>query len=202
MNKLFLLFFITCISAVCFCYAQPEDTKMSKADKAHPTVLMKTSMGDIIIELYPEKAPITVKNFLQYAQEGFFNHTIFHRVIPNFMVQGGGFTKDMKQKATHAQIQNEADNGLKNERGTLAMARTSDVNSATAQFFINSVNNSFLDFKDKTTRGYGYCVFGKVIDGMAIVDKMGQAKTSTQGAYENVPVTPIEIIDVTILTAK
>lgn len=197
MNNICVLFLICCMSVASLGFSEPKDDDMNKP-AAHPIVLVKTTMGDIKIELYEDKAPITVKNFLTYAKEGFYNHTIFHRVIPGFMIQGGGFTKDMRQKPTHATIQNEAENGLKNEKGTIAMARTSDVNSATAQFFINGANNSFLDFKDKSSRGYGYCVFGKVIDGMPIVEKIIQAKTSTQGGHENVPVTPIEITAVTV----
>lgn len=173
-------------------YAMDQKTK-------YPIVLMKTSMGDIKIELYPDKAPDTVSNFLLYVKEGHYKGTIFHRVIPKFMIQGGGFTKDMKQKPTKAPIKNEADNGLKNEKGTIAMARTSDVNSATAQFFINGASNSFLDFKDKTPRGYGYTVFGKVIDGMPVVDKIIAVKTNTQGGHENVPETPVEILDVSVV---
>ncbi len=173
---------------------------MEQPSKTNPVVLLKTSMGDIKIELYPEKAPETVANFLQYVKEGHFKNTIFHRVIPDFMIQGGGFTKDMKQKPTRAAIKNEADNGLKNLKGTIAMARTSDMNSATAQFFINTVDNSFLDFKDKTSRGYGYCVFGKVIDGIKVVEKMEEVSTSTQGAHQNVPEEPIEILDATLVT--
>ena len=154
-------------------------------------VVFSTNQGDITIELYADKAPITVKNFLAYVDEGFFTDTIFHRVIPNFMVQGGGFTKDMKQKPTKAPIKNEADNGLRNSRGTLAMARTSVVDSATGQFFINLVDNSFLD---NGVRDFGYAVFGKVVSGMDVVDKMGAVKTTTVAGQQNVPVEPIIVI--------
>lgn len=172
---------------------------MDKPASKNPVVLVKTSMGDIKIELYPEKAPATVENFLQYVNSGHYKGTIFHRVIPGFMVQGGGFTKDMKQKPTKAPVKIESDNGLKNERGTVAMARTSDPNSATSQFFINDQNNDFLNFKDKSPRGYGYAVFGKVIDGMPVVDKIVKVKTTSQGMHENVPVEPVEIVDVTVV---
>lgn len=161
----------------------------------NPIVLLKTSQGDIKIELYADKAPISVKNFLQYVNEGHYDHTIFHRVIDGFMIQGGGFTKDMQQKPTHAAIKNEADNGLKNTRGTLAMARTGEVNSASAQFFINVTDNPFLNFTGKTPREYGYAVFGQVIDGMKVVDKIKNVKTGTKGPFENVPVEAVEIIE-------
>lgn len=161
-----------------------------------PTVLMKTTLGDIKIELYPEKAPTTVQNFLDYVASGHYNNTIYHRVIDGFMVQGGGFTKDFAQKPTKKPIQNEADNGLKNTRGTIAMARTNEINSATSQFFINVVDNDFLDFKSKSPHEYGYCVFGKVIEGMEIVDKMRKVKTGSKGPHRDVPVENIEILSV------
>jgi len=163
------------------------------ADTTNPIVLMKTSLGDIKLELYPQKAPKTVANFLAYVQDSFYNGTIFHRVIGNFMIQGGGFTPDMKQKGTKPPIVNEAGNGLKNLRGTIAMARTSEVNSATSQFFINVVDNPFLDHKDETPRGFGYAVFGKVIEGMDVVDKIKAVKTGTKGYYKDVPVEPVII---------
>jgi len=162
-------------------------------DTTHPIVLMKTSMGDIKLELYPQKAPKTVANFLSYVEDGFYDGTIFHRVIGNFMIQGGGFTPDMKQKETKPSIPNEAGNGLKNLRGTIAMARISDVNSATSQFFINVVDNPNLDHKDETPRGFGYAVFGKVIEGMDVVDKIKEVKTTTKGYYGDVPVEPVII---------
>lgn len=175
-----------------------EDTqKMPKLPNStkNPVVLFKTTQGDIKVELYADKAPETVKNVLQYVNEGFYNHTIFHRVIDGFMIQGGGFTADMQQKPVHAPIKNEADNGLVNKRGSLAMARTSDINSATAQFYINVVDNSMLNFRGKTSRDYGYCVFGQVIDGMDVVDKIRKVKTATKGPFENVPVEKVEIIE-------
>jgi cyclophilin family peptidyl-prolyl cis-trans isomerase len=163
-----------------------------------PKVRMETSAGTITIELYPEKAPKTVKSFLTYVDEGFYDGTIFHRVIPGFMIQGGGFTGDMQQKSTHAPIKNEADNGLKNDRGTIAMARTSDPDSATAQFFINLKDNDFLNHTDKTTRGWGYTVFGKVTDGMDVVDKIATAPTGPHPrGLQDVPKTPIVINKVT-----
>ncbi len=163
------------------------------ADTTNPIVLMKTSMGDIKLELNTQKAPKTVANFLAYVQDSFYNGTIFHRVISNFMIQGGGFTLDMKEKETKPPIVNEAGNGLKNLRGTIAMARTSDVNSATSQFFINVVDNAFLDHKDETPRGFGYAVFGKVIEEMDVVDKIKAVKTTTKGHYKDVPVKPVII---------
>ena len=147
----------------------------------NPIVLMSTSAGDVKIELYKDKAPATVENFLAYVNDKFYDGTVFHRVIPRFMIQGGGFTPDMKQKPTKAAIKNEAGNGLKNQFGTLAMARTSDINSATAQFFINTKDNDFLDHKDDSMQGYGYAVFGKVIEGSKVVQKIEGVETDHQG---------------------
>lgn len=189
---------VTVFFAFSLVFLQSKGYTMEEQVKKNPVVLIKTTMGDIKIELYSDKAPKTVANFLEYIKSGNYKNTIFHRVIPGFMIQGGGFTKDMQQKPTKAPIKNEADNGLKNEKGTIAMARTSDVDSATAQFFINTVNNSFLDFKDKTSRGYGYCVFGKVIDGMPIVEKIEKVKTETKGGHQNVPVDAVEITDIVV----
>ena len=155
---------------------------------ANPTVLLETTSGDILIELYADKAPATVENFLKYVNEGFYANTIFHRVIKGFMIQGGGMNMKMEEKATHAPIKNEADNGLANERGTIAMARTRDPHSATAQFFINTVDNGFLNFSSPDVNGYGYCVFGKVIEGMEAVDKIEKEKTATRGIHSDVPV--------------
>ncbi len=155
--------------------------------KQDPVVVMKTSMGVIEIELYPDKAPVTVENFLKYVDSGFYDGTIFHRVINNFMIQGGGFTTAFKEKQTFSPIINEANNGLSNSRGTIAMARTSDVNSATSQFFINVIDNTYLDYKSPTAQGYGYCVFGKVIKGMDVVDKIKEVATGTRGYYQDVP---------------
>ncbi len=160
----------------------------------NPMVVMETSLGKITLELYPDKAPETVKNFLWYVNHKFYNNLIFHCVIPNFMIQGGGFTKDMKKMEPNAPIKNEADNGLSNKRGTIAMARTMEINSATSQFFINHKDNPALDHRDNTPRGYGYAVFGKVIDGMDVVDKIANVKTTTRKGYQNVPVTPVVIL--------
>jgi peptidyl-prolyl cis-trans isomerase B (cyclophilin B) len=159
-------------------------------------VEMKTSMGTIEIELYPDKAPKTVANFLSYVKDKFFDGTIFHRVINNFMIQGGGFTKDLKQKQTKPAITNEADNGLKNEVGTIAMARTPDPNSATSQFFINVKDNNFLNFQNKSAQGWGYCVFGKVINGMEVVNKIKAVKTGSSEGMQDVPVEPVVILSV------
>jgi len=164
----------------------------------NPVVLMKTGLGEIKIELYPDKAPITVENFLGYVRDGFYDNTIFHRVIPGFMIQGGGFVSGMTQKETKDQIKNEAANGLKNDRGTIAMARTNVVDSATAQFFINVVDNDSLNYTENTSQGFGYCVFGKVIEGMDIVDKIVSIPTGTFGYHRNVPQEDVVIISVTV----
>jgi peptidyl-prolyl cis-trans isomerase B (cyclophilin B) len=179
---LFSLFFLT-MSNIAEC-------------KGKKMVTIKTNMGSIKVELFEDKAPITVKNFLSYVDKGFFDGTIFHRVIKNFMIQGGGFTADMNQKKTMAEIKNEADNGLSNLRGTLAMARTQVVDSATSQFFINTVDNLFLDFKAPTTQGYGYCVFGKVIEGMDVVDKIAAVATTTKGYNQDVPTQNVVILSI------
>lgn len=163
-------------------------------------VRLETSMGDIVIELNEEAAPITVKNFLQYVQEGFFDGTIFHRVIPNFMIQGGGFTADMVQKKPHPPIVNEAGNGLKNDRGTIAMARTSDPDSATAQFFINHKNNDRLNYVEN--RDPGYAVFGKVVEGMETVDKIATVKTATRMGMDDVPIEPVVIKSAKVVSGK
>ena len=161
-------------------------------------IVLTTNFGDITIELDFDKAPKTAANFLAYAKEGFFDGTIFHRVISNFMIQGGGFTEDMQQKPTKAMVENEADNGLANEDGTLAMARTNDPHSATAQFFINVKNNSFLNHQSKTAQGWGYCVFGKVTDGMDIVEKIKGVATGNKGGHQDVPVEPVIIEKATV----
>ena len=157
-------------------------------------IVIDTSMGVITVELYPDKAPATVSNVLAYIDAKFYDATIFHRVIDGFMIQGGGFTREMIQKKTNAPIKNEADNGLRNERGTLAMARTMIVDSATSQFFINLIDNgSHLNFKAKNDTGYGYCVFGKVVAGMDVVDKIAKTPTGFSGRHQNVPVEPVMI---------
>ena len=172
---------------------------MARAERSHPLVKLETSMGDITLELYPDKAPATVANFLQYVKDGFYNGTIFHRVIHGFMIQGGGFDAKMNQKPTRAPIKNEADNGLKNEPYTVAMARTDDPNSATAQFFINVADNQFLNHTAKTPQGWGYAVFGKVVKGQDVVDKIKAVPTTTKGMFQNVPVTPVTIIKATVV---
>lgn len=163
-------------------------------------VILETSLGAIKVELYPDKAPVSVKNFLAYVKEGHYDGLIFHRVIRDFMVQGGGFTKEMKERGSkHPPIKNEADNGLSNDRGTLAMARTSVVDSATAQFFINVVNNDFLNHRGKTPQGYGYAVFGKVVEGMDVVDKIRAVPTVNRGMFQDVPSTPVTINKATVV---
>ncbi len=169
---------------------------------AGPQVRLETSLGDITLELADDKAPKTVENFLAYAREGFYNGTIFHRVIDGFMIQGGGFTPDFQQKPTRAPIPNEANNGLKNLRGTIAMARTSDPNSASAQFFINVKDNAPLDYRASTPQGWGYAVFGKVTSGMEVVDKIRQVPTGNGGPgnrFADVPTTPVTLKSVTVL---
>jgi peptidyl-prolyl cis-trans isomerase A (cyclophilin A) len=180
------------------CGSAPNPNKNTSADsggkreRRKPMVLISTSLGDIKLELYEEQAPITVANFLSYVEEGFFDGTIFHRVINNFMIQGGGITADMKQKPTKASIKNEADNGLKNERGTIAMARTADVDSATSQFFINHRDNSFLDHG---ARDFGYAVFGKVVEGIEVVDKIAAVQTRPG----DVPVETVSILSMKVV---
>jgi peptidyl-prolyl cis-trans isomerase B (cyclophilin B) len=160
----------------------------------HSKVVLETSKGKIVLELYADKAPQTVANFLTYVDAGFYDGTIFHRVIPGFMIQGGGFTVEMQQKATRPPIPNEADSGLKNERGTIAMARTSDPHSATAQFFINTVDNDFLNHKGKSPQGWGYTVFGRVVEGISVVDEISGSKTVSRGGYRDVPAEPVVIV--------
>jgi peptidyl-prolyl cis-trans isomerase B (cyclophilin B) len=162
------------------------------------TVLIKTNKGDITVKLDGDKAPITVENFLAYTKEGFYDGTIFHRVIPGFMIQGGGFDKNFDQKKTKAPIKNEAANGLKNKRGTLAMARTSDPNSATGQFFINLTDNDFLNYTSATPQGYGYAVFGEVTEGMDVVDAIAKVQTANRNGHQNVPVEEVVIESVTV----
>lgn len=173
----------------------PEGTTMS----TNPKVLLKTNKGDITLEIDAEKAPKTAENFLNYVNDGFYDGTIFHRVINNFMVQGGGFEVGMKQKETQAPIENEADNGLKNEVYTIAMARTNDPHSATAQFFINVQNNDFLNHTNPTPNGWGYAVFGKVVDGIDIVDTIKTVKTGSKGFHQDVPVEDVIIESATVI---
>lgn len=182
-----LLIFVTA-SALC--------SATSFAQAAEPRVLLKTSMGDIVLELNAAKAPKSVDNFLQYVKSGQYNGTIFHRVIGDFMIQGGGFDQNMREKPTRPPIANEAANGLRNDAYTVAMARTSNPNSATAQFFINTKNNDFLNYPGQD--GWGYAVFGKVVKGTDVVDKIRQVRTGNQGVYQDVPVKPVIIESATI----
>jgi len=172
------------------------------ADEQHPRIKMTTSQGDIVLELDAVRAPKSVENFLNYVNSGFYNGTIFHRVISNFMIQGGGFTKDFQKKPTNAPVQNEANNGLANNRGTIAMARTSDPHSATGQFFINTVDNGFLNHHSQTQRGWGYAVFGRVVEGLNIVDKIRNVKTGPGGPFrKDAPINTVEILSVTVESA-
>jgi peptidyl-prolyl cis-trans isomerase B (cyclophilin B) len=167
----------------------------------NPQVLLETSMGNITIELFKEKAPITVKNFLGYVKEGFYDGLIFHRIIKDFMVQGGGMNESLEQKKPKFAIKNEAANGLSNTRGTLAMARTSVVDSATSQFFINTVDNLFLNHKGKQPDSYGYCVFGQVVEGMEVVDKIRAVKTGNKNGHSDVPIEPVFITSAKLIEA-
>ena len=176
----------------------PGCSQADSEPKGGPVVLMSTSMGEVKIELYEKEAPETVKNFLAYVNDKFYDGTIFHRVIPGFMIQGGGFTAAMEQKPTKSPIKNEAGNGLKNDTGTIAMARTSDPDSATAQFFINVKSNDFLN-RDKAQDGMGYTVFGKVIEGMDVVRKIEQVQTSRKGMYADMPVESVLIKSITVV---
>ena len=181
MKHIFKLYFIFLLSFTSLNIYAEENIKF----------VIDTSKGNIVIETYPKKAPITVKNFESYVNKGFYNNTIFHRVIDGFMIQGGGFTKDMAQKQTDAPIQNEASNGLKNEKYTIAMARTQDPDSASSQFFINVNNNNFLDYPGQD--GAGYCVFGKVIEGQDVVDKIAKLKTRVENGMGDVPIKTVKI---------
>ncbi len=188
----FILCSITAVAATA-----KEKPKMSEPTK----VKLETNLGAIILKLDPAKAPVSTKNFITYVQEGQYDGTIFHRVIPGFMAQGGGYTEAFEQKATHPPIKNEADNGLKNKRGTIAMARTSDPNSATAQFFINYADNAFLDYKSPTPQGWGYAVFGEVVEGMSVVDDMAKIPTGPGGPMPtDVPSKPIVIQKATLVS--
>lgn len=171
---------------------QSSGASMSQeTSSTNPKVLIETSKGNITIELDAQNAPISAANFAAYVKDGFYDGTIFHRIIPNFMVQGGGMNPDMSEKQTKAPIQNEANNGLTNDRGTLAMARTNAPHSASSQFFINVVDNTFLNFKSETPQGWGYAVFGKVVEGMDIVDTIVGVKTGSHGMHQDVPVEPV-----------
>ena len=164
----------------------------------NPVAVISTSMGDITVELFKDKAPVSVENFLQYVTEGFYAGTIFHRVKPGFVIQGGGYTPEMAERGTRAPILNEAPNGLKNARGTLAMARTRQLRSATSQFYINVVNNSAFDHRGYAPEDYGYAVFGRVLDGMEVVDKISTTPTGSKDGHEDVPLTPVVIKSITV----
>jgi cyclophilin family peptidyl-prolyl cis-trans isomerase len=203
-KEILVLAVILCVATTHWALADDADPKQAKTEEknGNPVVVMETTEGIIKIELWPDRASVTVKNFLRYVNEGFYEGTLFHRVIENFMIQGGGFTNDMKKKQTHEAIKNEATAELKNDRGTIAMARTRVIDSATSQFFINVKENEFLNHKDKTPEGFGYAVFGKVIEGMDVVDKVSQVKTTTIGPYQNVPVKPVIIKSMKVLERK
>ncbi|CAI1126781.1 peptidylprolyl isomerase A [Serratia quinivorans] len=184
----------TLVTFVALCSLTAMAPAALAAGETH--VMLTTSAGNIELALDSQKAPVSTKNFVDYVNSGYYNNTIFHRVIPGFMVQGGGFTADMQQKSTQAPIKNEADNGLRNLRGTISMARTADKDSATSQFFLNVADNAFLDHGQ---RDFGYAVFGKVIKGMDVVDKISQAPTGNVGPYQNVPSKPIVILSAKVL---
>ncbi len=187
MKKLNLL---STLIGVCFiaCFLLMPDIARAKDN---PRAVIDTGRGEIVVELFADEAPISVKNFLDYTKDGFYNGTIFHRVMSNFMIQGGGFTKEMRKKPVKSPIKNEANNGLSNLRGTLAMARTNVVDSATSQFFINVVNNQRLDYKNPLS--YGYAVFGRVVEGMGVVDKIKQVATTGKNGHQDVPINPVII---------
>jgi cyclophilin family peptidyl-prolyl cis-trans isomerase len=199
--KKILLSLISLVLIISACFAMggnpPANNSGGNSMKSNnPMVVISTNKGTMVAELYPEKAPKTVENFLAYVDSGFYDGLIFHRVIPGFMVQGGGFQPGLIEKTPNGPIKNEAGNGLSNVRGTLAMARTSIVDSATAQFFINTVDNLFLDHKDDSARGYGYCVFGAVVDGMPSVDVISAVPTHTVGYFADVPVEDVVITSI------
>lgn len=193
MKKFLALLALLAVFAIVPGFAQ------AAAGKADPVVKLETTMGDIVIRLNERKAPITCANFVQYVKSGHYDGTIFHRVIRDFMIQGGGFTDNMKEKPTHAPIRNEANNGLKNEKYTIAMARTNDPHSASAQFFINTKNNNFLDFKSQKNGEWGYAVFGKVIQGQNVVDKIEKVETGRRAGHDDVPTTPVVIKKAVVL---
>ena len=193
--RLSTLIFAVCLTAGLILATGPR----ARAERSHPLVKLETSMGDITLELYPDKAPVTVANFLEYVKAGFYNGTIFHRVINGFMIQGGGLDAQMQEKTTRGPINNEANNGLNNDAYTVAMARTNAPDSATAQFFINVANNAFLNHKGETPQGWGYAVFGKVIKGREVVDKIKAVATTNRGPHEKVPQEPVTIIKATVV---
>ena len=206
MKKIFAFAFTFALGALASAPALADhkggDAKTVKKAEKNPIVVIKTSMGTIKVELFNDKAPLSTKNFLQYTDEKFYDGTIFHRVINGFMVQGGGFDEKLAQKPTHAPVKNEAANGLKNDRGTLSMARTSVPDSATAQFYINVVDNGMLNFRDPSPSGIGYAVFGKVVEGMDVVDKIKAVKTGMKNGMGDVPEQPVKIESVRRAGAK
>lgn len=195
MKKLVLILALAAVVAIAV------NLPASAEQKGNPVVVMSTNHGDMEIELYSKEAPLTVQNFLWYVDNKFYDGLIFHRVIDEFMIQGGGFTKDLVKKAGNPAIENEATNGLSNEKYTIAMARTNVVNSATSQFFINNKDNPALDHRDKTQRGFGYCVFGKVVKGQKVVDKISKVATTSKNGMNDVPVQPVVIESVRRLEA-
>lgn len=187
-----IFFRVICFLAVCLAFAGAGNAQAA-AKAADPVVKLETSLGDILLQLNPAKAPITTANFIQYVKSGHYDGTVFHRVIKNFMIQGGGLNQDLHEKRTLAPIRNEANNGLKNRKYTIAMARTNDPHSASSQFFINTRDNDFLDFKAQTPQGWGYAVFGKVIGGQDVVDKIENVRTGNKSGYQDVPQEPVVI---------
>ena len=191
-------FAVLAMLALCVCIAGCNSSSVNK--KPSPVVEFRTTMGDIQIKLYPGDAPVSVSNFLSYVKRGFYNGTIFHRVIDGFMVQSGGFDANLRKKPTDPPIVNEANNGMRNYRGTVAYARANDINSATAQFFINLVDNAQLNYKNSTSAGFGYCVFGEVVSGMEVVDAIANVKTGEKNGMRDVPVAPIIILSSRIVS--
>lgn len=198
-KKNLVLMLVVAVSASLFLSACGANNPSNPKVAERKMITLETTKGNIVIELDEKAAPVTTANFLRYVQEGFFDGLIFHRVIPGFMIQGGGFTPDMQQKTGHEPIVNEGKNGLKNDRGTIAMARTPDPNSASSQFFINLVNNDMLNYNP---RNPGYAVFGKVVEGMDIVDLIAQVKTGNKGPHQNVPIEPVIIKSAKVAPAK
>ncbi len=192
------------VLAILLCLAVHTSAVAGAAAKkpSEPIVKIETNMGDILVELNSRKAPITTANFIQYVKSGHYDGTVFHRVIRNFMIQGGGMTPELREKRTLAPIRNEADNGLRNKKYTIAMARTADPHSATSQFFINTSNNDFLDFKSNTPQGWGYAVFGRVIEGQKVVDRIESVLTGTRARMDDVPVEPVIIRKAYVVDAE